>query len=49
MLAKPLPKKDYPVVDIFSFVSVWLESFMDTKYSENERYSRFRANDVQGK
>ena len=28
-ILKPLPKKDYPVLDTFSFVSVWLEYVMD--------------------
>jgi putative transposase len=28
-ILKPLPKKDYPALDTFSFVSVWLEYVMD--------------------
>jgi putative transposase len=28
-ILKPLPKKDYPVLDTFSFVSVWLQYVMD--------------------
>ena len=28
-ILKPLPRKDYPVLDTRSFVSVWLEYVMD--------------------
>jgi putative transposase len=28
-ILKPLPKKDYPVLDTFTFVSLWLAYVMD--------------------
>ena len=28
-ILNPLPKKDYPVLDTFKFVSLWLEYVMD--------------------